>query len=477
MVKKWSKTKFSEIGKSHYLSSHYNYFILRKIIDSDTHFLEERISDYFYIISGFAFSSKDYTEQGVSVCRIGDISKEGKILHNKMKQLPKKYSQKHTDYLIKENDILIGMTGDGKYFKTGLIENLENNILLNQRVGLLRLKNKAAKFNPKFLAYLFKLDKVQNQIKIVAMGKTQKNISPFDILNIKFPKISIKNQNKIINAIIPIEGEIKLLENNKKETNEIINNIFAQELNFDSQKFNRLKKQQKFKSSLQKFSNNIDCRYSFKFHNTAGKYVYDFLCSTSNKRIKNFILEPIVLGKGVSPKDYDQSGEYYYIAMSSIKTLAFEPKNCKKLKIEYWSNNLNKSVQVNDIILARSGEGTIGKVALIEQEGIKAIFSDFTQRIRLINYNQKLAYYYFRSDLFQYMVYTNKKGLGNNTNIFPSQIQEFPIPDWTKAKQNKIAKKINAMINNQNEIDYKIKIKQNEINNLIENAINKKEER
>lgn len=212
-----------------------------------------------------------------------------------------------------------------------------------------------------------------------------------------------------------------------------------------------------------------------RFHNKAGKYVQAFLEKITNKRVKDFISEPIVLGKSVSPKDYDEDGEYFYIAMSNIKTWAFDPEDCKKVSDEYSSSNLNKTVQKGDILLARSGEGTIGKVALIEDEEISGIFADFTQRIRLKGFDPLCAYYYFRSDFFQYLVYTHKKGLGNNTNIFPSQIKEFPMPDWNGTKQAQIVEKIKTQLDEQREIDRLIEEKQLVINKIIEDAIRKEQ--
>ena len=40
------------------------------------------------------------------------------------------------------------------------------------------------------------------------------------------------------------------------------------------------------------------------------------------------------------------------------------------------------------------------------------------------------------------MIESNKKGLGNNTNIFPSQIREFPLPDISISEQEKIVSKL-----------------------------------
>lgn len=466
-----TKTKFSEISKSHYLFSTFNFFRLRKLIDEDLLYLQVRLSEYFEIISGFAFSSKDYTDDGISVCRIGDISKYNELLIEEMLKLPEEYADDYSKYCIQNNDLLIGLTGDGKFFKTCYVENLEVPILLNQRVGIIRVKQNIKDISAKFVSLLFNSDKVQNQIRIVAMGKTQKNVSPFDILNVKIPKLSIEQQSELLQLIQPIETEISNLKNSKLKPLDIINKVFGESLTFDWDTFEKLKKQKTYSSNLNEFANNIDCRMGLRFHNLAGKYLLSFLVSKTTKKVKDFIVEPIVLGKSVSPSDYDEDGEFFYIAMSNIKKYTFDPEDCKKVSEDYSKSNLKKTVKKGDILLARSGEGTIGKVALIDDEDLNAIFADFTQRIRLTNYNTLFAYYYFRSEFFQYLVYTHKKGLGNNTNIFPSQIQEFPIPDWDDIKQTEIVAKIKTQIDAQNIIDIQIEQKLQQINDIIESAI------
>ena len=137
----------------------------------------------------------------------------------------------------------------------------------------------------------------------------------------------------------------------------------------------------------------------------------------------------------------------------------------------YSNRNKNKTVAKGDILIARSGEGTIGKVALIDDEDLQGIFADFTMRIRLQNYNPLFAYYYFRTDYFQYLIEVNKKGLGNNTNIFPSQIQEFPMLDLSLQNQQKIVDEIKAELDKQESMRQKIKIERNKIDEIIEKTI------
>lgn len=322
-------------------------------------------------------------------------------------------------------------------------------------------------FDLKFLQ--FYLNNITNYYVSIASGNPKLMNNVFE--EILLPNISLDLQLNCLEKIKRLEDAIEGIKKSLISPRDIINQVIGEELGFKWKEFERIQTQKRFNATLKDFANNVDCRLSYKFHNKAGQFVDNFLRSKTNKRIKDFLSEAIVLGKSVSPSDYEEEGEFYYIAMSNIKTWAFDPEDCKKVSESYSLANLNKTVKKGDILLARSGEGTIGKVALIEDEDIQAIFADFTQRIRLKNYNLRLAYYYFRSYFFQYLVYTHKKGLGNNTNIFPSQIQEFPIPDWTEEKQAEIVEKIKNQIDAQNSIDKEIEKNMAEINLIIEAAI------
>ena len=120
--------------------------------------------------------------------------------------------------------------------------------------------------------------------------------------------------------------------------------------------------------------------------------------------------------------------------------------------------------------MARSGEGTIGKVALITND-INGIFADFTMRIRLKNYNPEFAYYYFRTSYFLYLIEIYKKGLGNNTNIFPIVVQEFPLLDISPEEQQRIVDDIHSEIAKQDDIKAEISKYRAEIDEIIKNAL------
>lgn len=197
----------------------------------------------------------------------------------------------------------------------------------------------------------------------------------------------------------------------------------------------------------------------------------DELKRTTTKRIKHFLSEPIILGASVSPSDYDEDGNYRYISMATIKSWKFDFDSANIVSDVYSESKSAKTVKKDDIILARSGEGTIGKVALIEDEDLKGIFVDFTMRIRLKDYNPEFAYYYFRTTYFQYLIEIYKKGLGNNTNIFPIVVREFPLIDIPVYEQERIVAEIHAEINKQEKLKAGISDIQQQIDQIVEDCI------
>ena len=324
---------------------------------------------------------------------------------------------------------------------------------------------------PQFVKHYFSTVLMKKYFSVFGVGKSQKNIAQPEILSIPIPNLSIENQRKIIEKISPIDLGIQQLKSQIKPDLEIINEIFTKEFGWDATRFNELKDNHLIIRSFSTFSGNIDNRFSFKFHNKAGVYVTQILKSQSSKRIKDFLVEDITLGKSISPSDYDENGEQFYASMADIKNWSFETEEAKTVSLSYFEANPNKRIVQNDILMARSGEGTIGKVAIIDNGENEAVYSDFMMRIRLKGYNPTFAYYYFRTDFFQYLVYTHKKGLGNNTNIFPSQLREFPVPDILLAEQTKIVASIKTEIDKQREIDKKIEAKKEAINKIIQESI------
>lgn len=348
----------------------------------------------------------------------------------------------------------------------GLAFIVDRDVYINQNVFWVKLNTDMV--NKKFIAWYFN-SYIRKMFQSVYYSKY---LSKKELSKINIPNIEINMQNNIADQISLFETDIKLYKSKTKSVSSIVDSVFQREFDFDYDTFEELKMHKTYKSKQALFSNNPDLRFSTKFHRPTGYYVMRQLTGITDKKIKHFLAEPIVLGASVSPKDYDENGDYSYISMATIKSWAFDSASASTVSDDYVSSKLIKNVQKDDIILARSGEGTIGKVAIIQDEDIKGIFADFTMRIRLKDYNPTFAYYYFRTTYFQYLIEVYKKGLGNNTNIFPIVIQEFPIPDISLVEQQRIVYEIQAEISKQDDIKNQIAELRSHIDDIIIETIN-----
>lgn len=324
-------------------------------------------------------------------------------------------------------------------------------------------------WNKKFVLYILRTKKIKSVLdNHIYRGIGISSYKKDDLLKIKIPCVEESSQNRIVIKIEQIEDKIQGYKKQIKQPQEIIDSVFAKKFGFELNEFNKLTKKNEFKIPLTKFSNNIDLRNSVNFHRDSTYYVMNVLKKITSHKLKDFIDIPIELGASISPENFSQNGDYYYISMESVKRFVIELNESQLVSNNYARMNLKKSVRKFDIIMTRSGVA-IGKFALIEED-IKGIFADFTMRIRLKNYNPYFAYYYFRTSFFQHLIHTNKKGL-QNQNIFPNQIREFPLIELSSYEQQRIVDEIKNKLDDQELLRKEIILERTKIDGIIENSL------
>lgn len=318
----------------------------------------------------------------------------------------------------------------------------------------------------------------KDYFRSVETGKTIKNLAQNYISDMPIYVPDIIEQKRIIDKVEPILDKIFALKKSVESKRSIIDAVFKEYFGYDYDKFESLKTMTYY-SSYSQYGNNIDTRFSAKFHRPAGEFVYQELNSRPNKKIKKLLILPMITGQGIATTDYDENGDYAYVSMADISSWSLNLNDIKYVSNDYAKKKLTKKIKgnktpisteigLNDILLMRSGEGGIGKVAIVEDDA-KGIFCDFIIRMRFDEnqMNPLFAYYYFCTRYFQYLVEINKKGLGNNTNIFPNQIQEFPIPYISLNEQKLIVDSINAELEKQKVIDKKIMKEREKIEKIL----------
>lgn len=416
-------------------------------------------------------------------CQIGDVAKDGEIHpvqlnFNERNLLDESYYKKieKGDIIsVDKNDIILSFLLPQDVSIIGKMARITSDISdVYFTNAFIHIRPKRI---PEILFYALRSIFYKD---IIAVSRIRKGYTGYSTLDeadlrlLQFSKKSIDtlfcNYQKLNEEILRREEIIKVLNSQAESTQTIIDRVFRQEFNLNYDKFERLKSIKQYSCCIKSFSNNPDLRFSAKFHREAGGFVMHQLTTITDKKIKHFLSEPIVLGASISPSDFSESGSAYYISMASIKSLEIELDEGQLVSSSYYDNNTDKSLRQGDIIMARSGVA-IGKVAMVK-ELFDGIFSDFTMRIRIdeSKCNPEFVYYYFRSSFFQYLIEVYKKGL-QNQNIFPIVMREFPMPDISLKEQHRIVDEIHTEITKQNDIMTKIANLRREIDKIIQETI------
>ena len=163
-----------------------------------------RLGNISKLLGGFAFKSHEYTLEGSRVIRISDISESG-FVNKSIVRHP--CSANLEQYIIYKYDILMAMTG-GTVGKSLFVKELpEDNMLLNQRVALIRCKG----INIDYINYVIKSNYIQSIITD-AKNSTNDNISMADIFNFFIPLPPLTEQKRIVAKIEQLLGEIDKLK-------------------------------------------------------------------------------------------------------------------------------------------------------------------------------------------------------------------------------------------------------------------------
>lgn len=187
--------------------------------------------------NGIAIDSSEYGKGEIPLIRISNIQ-NNKI--DLLEAVTIKFQDKYEDYLIKNGDLLVAMSG-ATTGKLGIFK--EDKICIqNQRIGNIRIKNGIIKDYRNH--YFFK---IKDDILKTAYGGAQPNISGNDIENFLFPLPSLEEQKRIaekLDSMFEKTNKAKELiqevkENIKNRKESILNKAFRGELTAEWRKNNQ----------------------------------------------------------------------------------------------------------------------------------------------------------------------------------------------------------------------------------------------
>lgn len=384
---------------------------------------------------------------------IGNVSKEGEVKpvrlnFNERNLKDEGYYKKieNRDIIqVEKNDILLSKVRP----------NLKKYVLVDEEnkkyfytSAFIHLKPK--KLN-KILYYSFKTVFYKNLIAISRQGKSYPTLNEDDFLYLKFDKKIIdkfeQKQNSIIAQIEPIEECIKKLRSQIKETQEIINQVFAREFGFDLKKFKELKREKVFNRDFVTISNHRDLKSNFRTLKITKEEL-------KFKNVKYFQIKKIA--KGIfagadKPKNFsEEKTEQYNIPVYA---------NGKK---ENGLLGYTDKFRIDKPCVTISARGTIGfSVARNEK------FFPIVRLITVIPDEDKI--------LNDYLAYTlnfidiDKTGNTIDQLTVPTTEDiKIPVPD--RKNQCKIVNEIKVELEKRDNINKQIQTERSKIDKIIQHA-------
>ena len=175
----------------------------------------KKLGEVCAVLNGFAFKSGKYTDSGTRVIRITNVQK-GFIVDDDPKYYPSREMQNLNQYELRENDLLMSLTGN--VGRVGLLQKELLPAALNQRVACLRIKDNTLSL--KFLFHWLNSTVFEQDAIFSASGIAQKNLSTewLKLYKIGIPSLSV--QQHIVEELDLLSS---IIEKKKAQLNELDN--------------------------------------------------------------------------------------------------------------------------------------------------------------------------------------------------------------------------------------------------------------
>ena len=180
-----------------------------------------KLGEVCEILNGFAFKSSLYVNEGIRIIRITNVQK-GYIEDSDPKYYPIEYTNSIEKYILKENDLLMSLTGN--VGRVGLISKTMLPAVLNQRVACLRTIDSL--ISKEYVFQFLNSDLFEQSAIRSSNGVAQKNLSTDWLKKVEITYPSVEQQELITSTLNLIERLICCRKKQNKKFNELVKSRF-----------------------------------------------------------------------------------------------------------------------------------------------------------------------------------------------------------------------------------------------------------
>jgi restriction endonuclease S subunit len=456
--------------------SFYN-FVLDKWPTNTKHWqFNYRIRDVIKSIRNGKDVSKDeysFYETEYFYLTVNNIKPYEFSFNNKI-YLAKETGEKLSNMALNKNDLIITRSGTVGISKIFNIENSDLKFIPSGYLIVLSIDD--SKINPIWLEYYLNNKFIREYFDVFSSGKTQNNLSQYDILNLPIVNIDNNKFHDFFKKVEVYENKIKKLNNKIETLQSIIDEVFDKNgLSIQPD----LRRDEKFQFSIEFKNVNqtpwLGCKpYLHRF------LKYELKNHINNKLGNNYLdfskyIKTLWSGEYIPKSNYSETEtDFIYLKIGNVSNNEFNFDEITYLNPEIGASYLKIQLLAHDLIITRSG--TVGRCVIFESNLMpdkKIIPSHHLAIIRLNSLTDALFLkYYVQSSFgadFLWALSTGKV----QKEITNWSIKKLPIPIIDK--KEKIVEEIQSRELKTKEAVEEIKRLRKQIDDLISEELSKRE--
>ena len=484
-----------------------------------------RLGNIIQVINGYAYKSNEYVKESkYQLIRLGNVKNNFLKLNISEIYLDKTVIEKTDLQRIKENDILVTLTGTrGRrdYFYTVRVSENDlksKELYLNQRVGNLRIFKE---IESKYINILLKSGYILDKIFLTETGTAnQGNIGTEEVKKLVLCIPPIEEQKRIVSKVEKLQSIIKDLKeiyiknqsNRENLKKSLLSEIESQSSDKDLLKnletvFTNFDKIIKTKEDIKDIRNLI-LSLAIK-----GKLVEqnqdDEKASELIKRIKSekqrLIDEKVIkkekplppiedeeipfdipsswkwirlgdiseyIQRGRSP-EYSEIEEIPVISQKCVQWTGFDIAKAKYINPSSLDKYAKERfLQEKDLLWNSTGDGTLGRIAIYKKSKFeKAVADSHVTIIRASNTESLYLLLYFSSKKVQDEINSKATGSTKQTELSTTTVKEYLVPLPPLEEQKRIVSKVEVLMKICDLLEEKIILNEKISDKLLESIL------
>ncbi|MBS9806328.1 restriction endonuclease subunit S [Bacillus toyonensis] len=362
----------------------------------------------------------DYVEIG----KIDTV--KGKV--NSIKMLGKEATSSRVRRIMYRNHVIVSTTRPTRKAIAIVPPKLDGQIC---STGLAVLRPKEG-ISAEFLFFALRTNISKAQFEKYCTGSGYPAINQEkDLPKIKIPNPEVIEQDRILSIVKPIQVKALRLEVLAKRATQEAKNFFEGIFSIDypqadSENYFHLSGSSKKTVSFFKPIETIGNRLNYLSYNTKLQVIDQLKAKFNMIELKNAVEEKIFRG---NQPIYDENGDFKVIKTVDIQEDRIKLDECLTVSEEFFNDNEAYHVKKGDILIASTGIGSMGKVAIYEEE-TPALCDSHISIVRLKeSFDTSFIAHYLRSHFGQVQIEQFFTGSSGQIELQVGDIGKIIIPN------------------------------------------------